>query len=128
MAIKRCCPVCHQRMPVIELEGEKVDKCPDNHGYFFDCGELEKIVRIVKLFNEVSLSEEDIDTSSDEEKERMFSCPDADGEMKKIGIAGMTIDVCEECGGIWLDNGEISALKIAENHVLKNIKLYLRLA
>jgi len=38
------------------------------------------------------------------------------------------VDICSECGGVWLDGGEIATLKLAENNIRQNHDLYVRLA
>lgn len=40
------CPLCRKRMKKIQFNNSElvIDKCPDNHGLWFDKGELEKIL------------------------------------------------------------------------------------
>ena len=40
------CPVCGAEMKKIKIGAEEIiiDKCPDNHGLWFDQGELEEII------------------------------------------------------------------------------------
>lgn len=43
---KRRCPVCRKRMSRVNVPvepGVEIDKCPRNHGLWFDKGELEQI-------------------------------------------------------------------------------------
>ncbi|MFC1851451.1 zf-TFIIB domain-containing protein [candidate division CSSED10-310 bacterium] len=123
----RFCQICQIELKEVTLHGETVDRCPTCNGIYFDRGELESIVKIVSLFQSTTLSEIDIDTISSAEKSRLLKCPADGSDMMKKEIACYTIDVCENCGGIWLDGGEISALKIAENQIKENIQLYIRL-
>lgn len=102
--------------------------CPACGGAFFDHGELESIVQIVDIFKDIRLLEEEIDTVSRHEKERILLCPECTVELDPKEIAGEIIDICPECRGIWLDKGEIIALKIAENHIKEYLNLYIRLA
>lgn len=37
-------------------------------------------------------------------------CPRCDVEMRKVTKMGVTIDVCDRCGGMWLDKGEMDSL------------------
>lgn len=123
----RKCFQCHCDLIEVFMEGEQVDRCPECLGIFFDEGELESICKIVELFQKVTMDEEDIDTISEAEKARQVICP-ADGtEMYNEEVGGLTIDICPVCKGIWLDGGEIMALKLAEKHIRKNIQLYVRL-
>lgn len=125
--MQRNCPVC--KIPLVEtkLHGQQIDRCPKCKGIFFDKGELESIIHIVELFQSVSINEKEIDTVSSTEKERNFLCPHDNITMKKEEIAGLTIDICPKCTGIWLDGGEITALKTSENHIKRNLNLYIRL-
>ena len=123
----RKCPSCLCDLFETKLHGEIVDQCPKCHGIFFDKGELESISTIVEIFQGCKIGENEIDTISQVEKERHLMCPHDNVEMYNRDVAGITIDVCPECKGIWLDDGEIIALKLAENHIKENVGLYVRL-
>ncbi|MBN2532870.1 MAG: zf-TFIIB domain-containing protein [Spirochaetales bacterium] len=124
----RKCPSCNMELKEMQYHKQTVDMCPTCGGVFFDHGELETIVQIVDIFKDIELSEEEIDTVSRYEKERILLCPECNVELCAKEIAGEIIDVCPECRGIWLDKGEIIALKIAENHIKEYLNLYIRLA
>lgn len=124
----RKCPVCHTELQEVKMSRQMVDRCTDCGGVFFDKGELEQIIELVKVFNEISLQEAEIDTAEHERQERELSCPADRSVMDKQEIAGHIIDVCSECGGIWLDDGEVALLRIAEKHINDHIQLYIRLA
>jgi Zn-finger nucleic acid-binding protein len=42
------CPLCRKRMKKIQFNNSElvIDKCPDNHGLWFDKGELEKVLTL----------------------------------------------------------------------------------
>lgn len=42
------CPICRKRMIKIQFNNSEfvIDKCPDNHGLWFDKGELENILTL----------------------------------------------------------------------------------
>jgi Zn-finger nucleic acid-binding protein len=110
------------------MGGETVDRCPRCRGLWFDAGELESMVGLVRLYTDVRLDEDDIDTIPEVERSRNLACPD-DGERldeKDIG-QGFVIDVCPSCQGIWLDDGELLAIRLIEDHVEANVRLYERL-
>lgn len=123
----RNCHECNQPMQEIDLHGQKVDECSSCLGIFFDKGELEDIVHLIELYQKIPIAEADIDSVPVEEHRRIVKCPHDSIPMDPRDIAGLVIDVCPECQGIWLDAGEISALKIAENHIKQNLQLYIRL-
>mgnify|MGYP000949863581 CR=1 FL=1 len=123
----RKCPVCAIALTTTELYRQTVDRCLQCNGVYFDAGELESIIKLVRLAGEVKLDEEEIDTVGEQERERILRCPIDDEVMIKHEIAGVVIDICDKCRGIWLDDREITALKFAEQHVRANLNLYIRL-
>ena len=123
----RTCHSCGVEMAEENLHGETVDRCSRCNGIFFDRGELESIIKLVRLFQSADLGENDIDTIPKTEKQRAVLCPEDGDRMSERDIGGITIDLCGRCGGIWLDNGEIITLKMVENHIRKNLQLYIRL-
>ncbi len=120
-------PMCGTELEEVLVDGEAVWRCPRCNGMYFEKGQLESIVHIVKLFQSVRLMEDDIDSIPPEEHARRRRCPLDQSRMRKVEIAGLTVDLCDSCGAIWLDDGEITALKMAETHIRGNIQLYVRL-
>lgn len=45
---------------------------------------------------------------------RILTCPKCDGTIVEISFGGVTIDRCNECGGVWLDAGELELLSQKE--------------
>lgn len=123
----RMCPECKLPLKEITLHRERVDRCEKCRGLFLDKGELESIIEMVDIFEKVRLDEPEIPTVPRDEIERVVSCPDDGVHMKPTDIGCVVIDVCGECEGIWLDGGEIAALKLAENNIRDNLNLYIRL-
>jgi len=39
-----------------------------------------------------------------------MKCPRCDGNLKESQFEEVTIDVCDNCGGVWLDSGELEQL------------------
>lgn len=123
----RTCPVCQAPLAPVTLHRQDLDRCPSCRGLFLDRGELGAIITMVAIAREVVLEEPDIDTVPDLERQREIRCP-ADGtRMHPVDAAGIILDACPDCGGIWLDSGEIAALKLAENNIRDNLGLYIRL-
>jgi len=109
------------------LCAQTVDRCPKGCGTYFDAGELEAVSTLARLFHDVTLDEADIDTVPTGERERVMACP-ADGTgMDPIEMSGLIVDHCAQCDGIWLDDGELSALRLAEWNIRENTQLYVRL-
>jgi len=39
-----------------------------------------------------------------------MKCPRCDGSLKESKFEDVTIDICDKCGGVWLDSGELEQL------------------
>ncbi|MBN2441627.1 MAG: zf-TFIIB domain-containing protein, partial [Spirochaetales bacterium] len=107
----RTCPSCKIKLDETHYHKQIIDMCPACGGAFFDHGELESIIQIVDIFKDIDLSEPEIDSVSQHEKERILLCPECALEMNPKEIAGEIIDICPKCMGVWMDKGEIIALK-----------------
>ncbi len=44
----------------------------------------------------------------------VLECPRCDGKLEGVINAGVEIDVCNTCGGVWLDAGELEQLSKRE--------------
>jgi len=121
----RKCPKCVIPMASINLHSEKVERCSECNGTFFDKGELASIINLIKIYREVEFDEPDILT---EEVERQpYTCPSDGFEMVRKDYPGAVLDECSNCGGLWLDDGEIASLATTEAHIKNNLNLYIRL-
>ena len=123
----RICPTDGAVLIEERMGNERVDVCPTCSGAFFDDGELERINRLISLFEKAVLDEDDIPSVPDGEIQRAVTCP-ADGEpMHPQEVGGVIIDVCSHCGGYWLDGGELAALRLVQTNIEENLNLYIRL-
>jgi hypothetical protein len=111
----------------VPLAGERVDRCRSCQGIFFDYGELGSLVRMVRLFREAQIDEPDLDLVPDREHGRAVPCPADGAAMAPDDIGGVVVDICPACRGLWLDGGELAALKIAEAGIRAHLGLYRRL-
>lgn len=41
-------------------------------------------------------------------------CPRCDGHLKESQMEKVTVDICDKCGGMWLDSGEFEQLNKRE--------------
>lgn len=39
-----------------------------------------------------------------------LNCPKCPGKLVEVGFEGVQIDICDKCGGAWLDAGELETL------------------
>lgn len=38
-------------------------------------------------------------------------CPQGHGPMQEVNRAGVQLDICPQCGGVWLDRGELEKIQ-----------------
>lgn len=87
------CPIC--RLPLKEMktkEGFTIDICEECWGIWVDGDEL------VYVGGEFGLPQ------PIQQQPSGWSCPRCEGQMIEASFKTLTIDFCEQCGGIWLDN------------------------
>ena len=81
-----------------------IDVCPKCQGIWLDKGELQKILKDRKLADYLT---KHVGTKS---KSPMV-CPRCGMTMDLENAEDVEVDVCLSCGGVWLDAGELEALK-----------------
>jgi uncharacterized protein with PIN domain len=42
-------------------------------------------------------------------------CPRCDGTLNETRVEDVSVDVCDKCGGVWLDSGELEQLTKLES-------------
>jgi Zn-finger nucleic acid-binding protein len=91
----------------------EIDKCFSCGGVWFDKGELDKYLeKHITAIDSSSLGKE-LDRKIDE---KVGTCPHCAIELEKSPAAQdpkLTIDVCQNCQGVWLDPPEIDTLERA---------------
>ena len=81
-----------------------IDVCPKCQGIWLDNGELGKLLKDRKLTNYLT---KHIGTKS----RSPMVCPRCGNTMDIEKADDIEVDVCLTCGGVWLDQGELDALK-----------------
>lgn len=105
------CPKCSKPLEIFQYaltSGVYIDRCSSKHGIWLDVGELEKIQILVEqgsLRN--GLHRRQLEGKPTEGKRR---CPRDHSDLIHTDYDGQAIDVCEQCGGTWLDDGELSQI------------------
>ncbi len=123
----RKCPKCNISLSEIWLQRQQVDRCGKCKGTFFDFKELGSIIRLIEMYRSIDLEEEETETLVPASRE-LHNCPKDGTEMERKDYGGIAVDVCRDCKGVWLDDGELFSLKATENHIRENLNLYIRLA
>lgn len=107
----RPCPRCWEEMWIVERKGEKLDTCHRCKGIWFDASELDSVLggegRVELLVG--------IKPSIRGEK---LECPACRAFMEPKDIFGVFVDICPDCGGIWLDAGETEKIWMISQKVI----------
>ena len=104
----------------------EIDQCFVCGGVWFDKGELDKYTtEKVTIINSTSIGEElDRELNTKEGK-----CPRCKMLLKKIPYEkepSIMLDVCEKCGGIWLDSTEIDRVERANKNKIGFLGLFFK--
>lgn len=114
------CPRCTASLKTIDYDGVEIETCPVCEGEWLDAGELREIVQNV----ERRFDPEDVKHLNSLRKrivqvkelahERLL-CPKCHGQkLRPFNYAcgsGIILDKCPNCGGIWLDRGELEMVQ-----------------
>jgi Zn-finger nucleic acid-binding protein len=96
-------PLVARTVPVPGLD-VKVDECPTCQGVFLDRGEVGRLTGNDQL-NTYLTKHAGLDSDS------ARVCPACGMVMDMEDCDGVRVDVCLSCFGVWLDHGELDALK-----------------
>ena len=65
----------------------------------------------------------DAERAKAERDSHYMRCPKCGGQLKEVEFHHMKIDRCQDCGGIWLDKGEMEMLEHIDQ---SNIRSFVR--
>ncbi len=109
------CPNCSQTMDEIRIAGVDVDYCRNGcQGLFFDNRELERMDQTHEAANDPVLQGILALERAPDVRTHQLVCPRCGIKMRRHGYAlgtGIHIDRCYGCNGIWLDRGELAAVR-----------------
>lgn len=110
----RLCPVCNQMLREDHVDSITVDGCPNCGGVWFDYGELTALARTHPLA--MSMLDGRFRNPMGPPPPPGFSrrCPVCSlplEEQELRAAPGIRVDGCRRCKGIWLDDGELTALQ-----------------
>ena len=98
----RECPRCMSPMVLLTKKNIELDACPQCMGIWFDKDELDKITDGCTSFEGLIFTAKSLG--------RKLSCPSCSKKMNFYTVEGVTVDFCQDCAGVWLDAGELSAI------------------
>ena len=58
----------------------------------------------------------DAERKATERKSHFMKCPKCGADLTEVSREHVAVDVCGECGGIWLDAGELELLSKVRHH------------
>lgn len=97
------CPKCANKLLHVETGGETVEVCVGCRGLWFDAGELTVMLGVYQRLDTVRAGRAGV------------FCIRCGGnvELKELPFPGtdVDVDVCPDCRGIWLDDGELQLLQ-----------------
>jgi Zn-finger nucleic acid-binding protein len=112
------CPLCHQELTGVDYCGVHIETCPACGGDWVASDELGNIVKArqtrftpeecMAVAKAATIHGTPVTTSS-----RHLSCPKCGGQTKVENYgydSGIMIDRCDDCGGVWLDKGELDKI------------------
>lgn len=110
------CPACSHELTQIKIGGLVVDVCQEScGGIWFDNLELQRVDEATELDLQPYLDiRHDLSVEIDFQARRQ--CPRCAGiVLMRHGYAGhreVQVDSCANCGGIWLDSGELAQIRV----------------
>jgi uncharacterized protein len=128
------CPLCNLPMQQLNISGVTIDECFEGcHGLWFDALELKRLDEAKEGAGDDLERILSYPRKSDERSAKP-DCPRCHISLQRKSYyyrSGIFIDECYNCGGVWLDQGELAAIRsnfknneereqIAEQMILEN--------
>ena len=103
------CPKCRrEEMRAETFEGIEIDRCAVCKGMFLQKGELEQLIIRSAAADTFAFS-----AMSDAMDEVPAHCTRCGEDMDAVmGPADLRVDMCNKCGAIFLDQGELATLQL----------------
>jgi Zn-finger nucleic acid-binding protein len=109
------CPACNNKLKEIKVGDILVDVCDDGcGGVWFDQFELEKVDEPHETAGEALLHMKiNLDVHVNHDEKRICPrCPDQKMAKKRLkDKLHFEVDECPNCGGVWLDYGELAQIR-----------------
>jgi uncharacterized protein len=105
------CPACRTVAMKAYLDSAlalEIDSCPQCDGIWFDANELGRFLKS-KVFTErfMYVSSEPQESVGFTINSTRRSCPRCKVMLKEETCAGIVLDICGQCQGLWFDEGEV---------------------
>lgn len=103
------CPACREEMAVVNLNGLELDECRFCDGLWLDRDEPERLSRL-DVLSKGMLQPIAFDDSRRVVSRAEQCCPRCHGAFEQHRLRGLTLDVCPECRGLWLQRWGLQKL------------------
>jgi uncharacterized protein len=107
------CPLEKSDMIVVEHQNIELDYCLKCRGVWFDSGELDLFISVLKSQGVALSNTELLTPNSAKISEAKRKCPICGRKMEKVWIGkepGVLIDSCPQGDGLWFDGGELNQI------------------
>ncbi len=104
------CVKCDSVLDRTTVAGMEVDLCPQCGGLWLDKGEVERLgkapdAQVGLLRKQLLGDSKQKPTPSD----LTTACPACSGKLREVRLNLVHVDFCTQCGGFWLDKGELES-------------------
>jgi len=111
------CPACSSVLTERTTGSLTVDICEDGcGGIFFDRFEIQQVDEAPEGAGEALLQWSNLGTTKTPNTSKRYQCPRCDMIMMRSLFKPdikVTVDTCPKCAGLWLDKGELNAIRDA---------------
>jgi Zn-finger nucleic acid-binding protein len=108
------CPVCNIPLTQLNISGVVIDECSEScHGLWFDSQELSRLDELGEGAGETLQRLLSYPRGNDD-RSRKLTCPRCSTALQRKSYyyrSTIFIDDCYNCGGVWLDAGELAAVR-----------------
>ncbi|NLE65121.1 MAG: zf-TFIIB domain-containing protein [Elusimicrobia bacterium] len=114
------CPNCRHALRQVIYEGVVIETCDHCQGEWVDHSEIERINQARDVI--FSLKEAAVIPGAKKSvpgtiasRDKALSCPHCQIPLRVINYAydsGVMVDKCPQCGGFWLDKGELESIQM----------------
>lgn len=104
---KLLCPACSNNLVQKLYASVDVDECPACRGMWLDQGELEKLLDHRNMLPDRFFEPVKVEPLKTR-PEGTRPCPRCGLLLLSNLVSGVTIDICTDCSGLWLDQGELN--------------------
>ncbi len=115
----RQCPDCQIELRTENLLGIDLDVCPDCAGIYFDDGEMMNLKDLgddaFSELDDMVLPDDDVDLEEEigTSKRMCPGCKEVMHEYNYLYTSKVRLDACPDCGGTWVEHGELTAMQQA---------------